>query len=533
MTNAQILSETKNLLNILNTNPRVERYAYWNSESKAHIYENGALTDLGRYYATMDDGMGYNASLQKVPNVVCLKPQSLTATYTASTGTCTLKWDDPNGDMLDSLTVECMRPGTSKYVWIGNVKLKDASSKVGASYTFTDYHATAGANYYRIAAYPINGKTPKYSGIASISVTASAGNETVQYGRLDVTDLNAITVNFNTPMTNTPAVFMGVASNKNATMNPVTLIDKASTKSFTYQMIPWAYSGTQTLASKESIPFMALVPGNYKYGAMDVEVGTTKVKSDTVQVTFQQPFPEGVLPVVIAEARPNIKTNTVNIRIWDVTNTGFKIIVLYEGGMGKGIAVNQTIYYMACTVGQAKIADNMLISAGFCDDLIYGKSPRRVVFQQANLDGTIPENADSLALVDPLVFGALQTFKYPAPTVLRRSIDITVTDETGKSLIYGTRIIRNVDTSAGNYKNDLTTADRFGWICLSTMSQSAISEDVNGDGIVDTQDVLCVYEYIQNGALHLGGDGEGPDINGDGIVDTQDVLRIYDYIINH
>lgn len=188
---------------------------------------------------------------------------------------------------------------------------------------------------------------------------------------------------------------------------------------------------------------------------------------------------------------------------------------------------------MACTVGQAKIADNMLISAGFSDDLIYGKSPRRVVFQQVNLDGTIPKNADSLALDDPLVFGALQTFKYPAPTVLRRSIDITVTDETGKSLIYGTRIIRNVDTSAGNYKNDLTTADRFGWICLSTLSQSAISEDVNGDGIVDTQDVLCIYEYIQNGALPLGGDGEGPDINGDGIVDTQDVLRIYDYIMNH
>ena len=546
VTDAQILSETKNLLNILNTNARVERYAYWNSESKAHIYENGALTDLGRFYATMDDGMGYNASIQKVPNVVCLKPQSLTATYNASTGNCTLKWDDPNGDMLDSLTVECMRPGTTKYVWIGNVKPKDATSKTGANYTFTDSQATAGANYYRIAAYPIGSKTPKYSGAASVSVTASAGNETIQYGRLDVTDLDAITVNFNTAMTTTPAVFMGIASNKNATMNPVTLIDKASTKSFTYQMIPWAYTGSQTLNSKENVSFMALVPGNYKYdqrsmvngqwsmvnSTMDVEVGTTKVKSDTVQVTFQQPFPEGVLPVVIAEARPNIKTNTVNIRIWDVTNTGFKIIALYEGGMGKNIAVNQTVNYMACTVGQAKIADNVLISAGFSEEPLYGKSPRRVIFQLCNLDGTIPANADSLALDDPLLFGALQTFNYPASTVLRRSIDINVIDETGRSLIYGTRIIRNVDTSAGNYKNDLTSADRFGWICLSTLRQSALSEDVNGDGIVDTQDVLAVYQYIQSPFPSGEGRGEA-DVNHDGIVDTQDVLRIYDYIMNH
>ncbi|MBO4451853.1 MAG: hypothetical protein J5770_05475 [Bacteroidaceae bacterium] len=521
---------TKPILDILNASKYVERYAYWNSEADASkIYKDGQLSTLGKYYANMDEGMGYNASIQKVPNVVCLKPQSLTATYNTSTSNCSLKWDDPNGDMLDSLTVECMRPGTNKYVWIGNVKLKDASSKTGASYTFTDTHAVAGANYYRIAAYPIGNKTPKYSGATSVSVTASAGNETIQYGKLDVTDLDAITVNFNPSMSASPAVFMGVASNKNATMNPVTLIDKASTKSFTYMMTPWAYSGSQTLSAKETIPFLAITPGNYKYGAMDIEVGITKVKSDTVQVTFQQPFPEGVMPVVIAEARPNIKTNTLNIRIWDVTNTGFKIILLYEGGVGKGIAVNQNVFYLACTTGQAKIANNMLISAGISNEPIYGnKSPHRVVFQRNNLDGTIPENADSLAFDDPLLFGALQTFNYPAATVLRRSIDITTIDETGKTLIYGTRIIRNVDTSAGNFKNDLASADRFGWICLSTLNQSAVSEDLNGDGVVDTQDVLCIYQYIQTG-----GDGNGFDINGDGIVDTQDVLRIYDYIMNH
>ena len=521
---------TKPILDILNASKYVERYAYWNSEADASkIYKDGDLSTLGKYYANMDEGMGYNASIQKVPNVVCLKPQSLSVTFNASTGNCSLKWDDPNGDMLDSLTIECMRPGTNKYVWIGNVKPKDASSKAGASYTFTDTHAVAGANYYRIAAYPIASKTPKYSGVASASVTSSAGNETIQYGKFDVTSLNAITINFGTPMSTTPAIFMGIASNKNATMNPVTLIDKASTKSFTYMMMPWAYSGTQTLVSKETVPFMALVPGNYKYGTMNIEVGTVKVKSDTLQVTFQQPFPEGVQPVVIADARPNVKTNTLNIRIWDVTNTGFKIIMLYEGGVGKSLAVNQNVYYMACTMGQAKITDNLLLSAGISSEPIFGnKSQRKALFQRNNPDGSIPENADSLALYDPLVFGALQTFNYPTATVLRRTIDYTVVDETGNVLTYGTRIIRNVDTSAGNFKNDQSSGDRFGWICLSTPLQSPISEDINGDGVVDTQDVLCIYQTMQTG-----GAGNGCDINGDGVVDTQDVLRIYDYIMNH
>ena len=57
-----------------------------------------------------------------------------------------------------------------------------------------------------------------------------------------------------------------------------------------------------------------------------------------------------------------------------------------------------------------------------------------------------------------------------------------------------------------------------------------IMEDVNDDGIVDTQDVLCIYQFIQDGSLPVEGDTEACDVNGDGIVDTQDVLKIYEYM---
>ena len=50
-----------------------------------------------------------------------------------------------------------------------------------------------------------------------------------------------------------------------------------------------------------------------------------------------------------------------------------------------------------------------------------------------------------------------------------------------------------------------------------------IFEDVNSDGIVDTQDVLRVYEQIQSSTYD-----ESCDVNADGVIDTQDVLRIYD-----
>ena len=57
-----------------------------------------------------------------------------------------------------------------------------------------------------------------------------------------------------------------------------------------------------------------------------------------------------------------------------------------------------------------------------------------------------------------------------------------------------------------------------------------VHEDANFDGMVDTQDVLAVYQYMTSPTSFQGG---GCDVNGDGVVDTQDVLRIYEYINQH
>ena len=58
-----------------------------------------------------------------------------------------------------------------------------------------------------------------------------------------------------------------------------------------------------------------------------------------------------------------------------------------------------------------------------------------------------------------------------------------------------------------------------------------LSEDVNGDGTVDTQDVLSIYDFIQSGKSVT--DSTTQDVNHDGVVDTQDVLCIYQYISTH
>ena len=58
---------------------------------------------------------------------------------------------------------------------------------------------------------------------------------------------------------------------------------------------------------------------------------------------------------------------------------------------------------------------------------------------------------------------------------------------------------------------------------------TALAEDVNGDGAIDTQDVLKVYEYMK-ASTSAPASPVSEDVNGDGTVDTQDVLKIYEYM---
>ena len=81
-------------------------------------------------------------------------------------------------------------------------------------------------------------------------------------------------------------------------------------------------------------------------------------------------------------------------------------------------------------------------------------------------------------------------------------------------------------TSAGSMQQPLTNICEMpdGLVTL-TVCQFA---DVNGDGVVDTQDVLGIYDYIQTQTEMSANARE--DVNRDKIIDSQDVLTVYDYI---
>lgn len=143
---------------------------------------------------------------------------------------------------------------------------------------------------------------------------------------------------------------MGTLSSENSKLQLGNLITAAGRGSFTYSPIVWMTSGSTEFEKSESLPFMALLEGSYKFSNLDCEVGVARVTmKDTVDVVFAQAFPEGVVPVVLTEIRkPTVKKSAMMVRVFDVTNTGFRCIIMVEDE-ATATTINYNVCYMAVT----------------------------------------------------------------------------------------------------------------------------------------------------------------------------------------
>jgi hypothetical protein len=233
---------------------------------------------------------------------------------------------------------------------------------------------------------------------------------------------------------------------------------------FIYNLLPWQYqtSGSTSVNNIENIDYVVMAPGNYHYGKMTVDVGTAKVKGDTTEVVFSQPFPEGVIPVVVTELRPFRKDYPTIARIWDITNKGFKATALFETGVGSTVTVRNPLSYMAVTPGSASVNDSILLSAGT------GSSPLCTSYSRTEYF-TIPDSAggvDTLMLSDPVILASLQTYRYAAPASLRYSSLLERSSDGLEKKVCGVRVRRFTDNKA-SVSDAPSSADTFGWVTLS------------------------------------------------------------------
>ena len=483
---------TKPLLELLNANSRVERYAYWNGEADcSKIYKDGQLSILGKYYATMNDGLGYNAANEYIPKPTRLESLGeLTSTYARLKGSATLTWTDPNGDLMESITIQCKAPGSNIYKSVATVDAKDKNSSAGVTYNYTDIITEPGVYTYRIKATAYNNKT-LYTNEVTVNVAPAQGTSEVQYGKLSINNTDENKVYFSEAFEETtPLLFIGAPTNKNTKFYAGNIVKNATKTGFTYLPLPWQ-TNTGELSSNEEIPFLALQEGRHQYDNLTCEVGTFTANratgdntwTDVTEVTFQQPFPAGVTPIVLTEIRnPSYATSANNatsldVKIFGVTNTGFKAIIYSEEASARKIALGQTVCYLAITpgIGTLDAENELIIAAGHgIDNPVYGIATHDNQFYADTQPG-IDETAQirpALKFYQPTILVAEQTNNYPAVSMLRRT-DITEKDDDGTTWTTGVKIKRILDhdlsidgKTVKTSTSDEAYQDLIGWVAI-------------------------------------------------------------------
>jgi hypothetical protein len=416
---------------------------------------NGSLSAGGKLYKAYNSDFAYDERNEYFMTWNHKAPKDLTLEFGTATKRAKLVWNSPNGKQTDSVVVE-RKIESESADWVA-IKKIEAPASVNLSYQDTLVGKT-GLIVYRVKNYDSDGKV-RATGEVSVTIGSATGNDMLQYGTLNLADLSEIQTDYSVEFEESPGVFMGTITNKNQKVHMTNFVTGSTKKYFKYKPFPLQNQGETELTNDEEIPFMALNLGNYTFGGMDIEVDSAKVKSDTMFVAFNKPFPEGVTPVVITELKPSTKTRPFFTKIWDVTNEGFKAIVFYESSVD--VKVGQPLFYAAFTPGSECVDEEkgIVISAGVSTSPLYGSTARPSYFTNGE---------DTVMLKDPLVFTTLQTSNYASGTILRRGADLTV-DIDEEEYLNGIRIRRYVDdTVEDKPKNNAASADYVGWMTITS-----------------------------------------------------------------
>ena len=420
-TEASFAAAIKNITTNLNNNPAVERYFYWNGENGAFpckLTRNGALTQAGQYYSTMDSGLGYTGYVNYVPHAPTPEAISdLTGTFKPGSKSCTVTWTNMNGDLSKTIILQ-RKVGSGKYETIAS--FDGISNEETSKLKFTDTVEPGSSYTYRVIDTLFNKKTAM-SNDFTLYTAQTSGAGSVQYGSSTSMPLDKGYAFFAESFDEQPAVVFGSATMKNTptSTNSVGIINNLLSVTpqsgaftyLTYQENLW----TNTTATKaETSNFISAKPGNGKIGELNYETGYVSngdgisyanagsYGSDVVEVTFQQPFAEAPV-VMITPLHTSATLPVLMWRVFDVTKEGFKFQLQYESTQTKSMTQRKVCYF-AIDKGTGKDGNGALFTVG-CKEM---------TFKSAN----VALDYDT-TLVNPIMLAQLQSFNYQAAAILR------------------------------------------------------------------------------------------------------------------
>lgn len=334
------LTDIKGILQVLDTASFVERYSIYNwVENKRAMIINNVLTPAGEYYAANKSVQAFNPLREVIP---ISKPIALTTSLTINTAGTQLgiNWSDPNGELTQGYSVE--KKGSD-----GLYKTVLELTGTNLKYYREDFTPMANAvsNTYRVN---IIGGNNEVVPSAEMSVIATTGNSTLQYGNAPVGNTEWNTFFLQKPFGVAPVVILGSLAYNNAT--PLTnSLRVTGTNAVTFHLDPWVYLGAVALLKPETQPYMMMPSGEQTLGAIDLKSGSSAVKAVTwTYIPFAKAF--ATVPVVFPTLKSTNNTIPVTVRVKDVTTAGFYAILRQEQGQ-TGTLLPEIINYVAVTQG--------------------------------------------------------------------------------------------------------------------------------------------------------------------------------------
>jgi hypothetical protein len=483
VTDSDVASALKTICGNLNSWGYIERYAYWNSEKDiSKIYRNGALTAAGKYYASMDPGIGYNSKYATyIPsNPRLSSPSDLALTFLPLRSVARITWNESNGELNDSMWVERKEGNlaTAQWKYLAPVALGETSG----SYTYNDTINHAAYYTYRIAIRTWSGSI-RYSNEVSNSVegstslTSDSDSTSVQFGTLTTGTTDYSYLFYAHSFVDQPAVVFGSMSNRAATMAPIEVVSnfyrvsKMNT-SFRYHIMPMNQGDYLTefklangTAVSDYVSYIVAKNGTGKVGSLNYEAGlledTTStngyyVAGDTVSYQFKQTFND--VPVVMATPIMTSVNYPMVARVFDVTKTGFKVVFQRQRSLieSNAIRASAKASFFAIEKGSTKDDNgkNILVA-----DTTWNIKSKTTLSNKINF-GTTVEN--------PTFLVQLQTNNDSAMAILRtRPTSLFLTTDTTHSSTYVRLMVDDTDTrSCASPTSVAPWVERAGYILI-------------------------------------------------------------------
>ncbi len=448
----------------------LERLAVYNAvEGRREIFTNGQITAGGKIWGAYESDLAYDSDKGSINYFMPWKhhaPHSLEATLNKRTQTVELKWTNPNSDMTDYAVIE-QKEGT-KWVALDTIPL---SEKEEMTYTL-DVADYAPAMYeLRVKNYEYDGTTHTTDETTTFTLSAARSVGLVQYGQLQIGDTETVQTDIE-EYDKAPYVFTGMISNNNAANGISSQLVTTGKSSFKFRFNPWKLTTPVDFNKSENVDYLVLPSDTVIHLPSDMMLITAtagRVKGDEVKVTFPEPYPVGVTPIVVAQQTSSSTTlPPVVVKVWNVTHEGFSIKLMRQEGT-TGAFSTQTVNYVACTPGQVSLGGGKLLTVGSDPETpVYGTTNKKVRFlNTAN---------EEIALDNPYIIAAPQTHNYPATSVFRMG-NATSTDKTEEGFIKSRNIKRQMDaTTTVTDKNNSETGDVVGYLIISNDPNGSTSD---------------------------------------------------------